>query len=302
VSFIMAVWEPNTDWLRTAVASVLAERDVAIELIVVDDGSAMRVSDLLADVGDVRVRHVPDPSTSEVPHHGVSAARNAGLAAARGRFVRYVDSDDAIVPGSTAHLLDLRGDSDDDRLVTVGGIVFCDSELRPQWTLGGRVKGDMFEAVLRGRFEAYVPSLLIPLGLLQTTGPWDVTLPLCEDLDFMFRLAEHAHARGDGRPAYLYRRHPHSASATPWAAVSGKDAWLAVYERHYARHPEHRNTKVERWLRTAYVMDQVLLHWGRREARPLVRTLARALSLSPADAWYHARAAVRYRRMTRRAN
>ncbi len=293
VSFVMPAWNPQPDWLHRAVTSVLAERDFPVELVVVDDGSEPSVGQLLSHLQDPRL------TVTTIPHQGVSAARNAGLAKSRGRFVRYVDCDDAIVPGSTDHLLGLRGDDTSDRLVTFGGMTYCDSELRPQWTLGCELDGEMFEPVMRGRLDAYVFCLLIPRPLLDAVGPWDESLRLCEDLDFMFRLAAHARVRGDGTPVYLYRRHVASASAQ--GTLLGEDPWLAVHQRHYARHPEHLGTPVERWLETAYAMDQAVQRWDDRAPLSLLRALTRALRLSPADAWHHARAEIRYRRLQRRS-
>jgi hypothetical protein len=294
----MPARNPDPEWLRQAVESVLAERNVNVELIVVDDGSDTPVTELLTDLEDPGLRLLPASQWLDGPHRGVSAARNAGLALARGRFVRYIDSDDAITAGSTAHLLRLRGDDASDRLITFGGITYCDSELRPQWTMAGQLDREMFEPVMRGRVEAYAPCLLIPRSLLDMVGPWDETLALCEDLDFMFRLSEYAHLRGDQTPVYLYRRHESSASAR--GAPAGQDPWRAVYDRHYARHPEHRGTRVERWLEAAYTMGQVVQRWDSRAPLSFARTLARAVRLAPADAWYHARTEIKYRRLRRR--
>jgi hypothetical protein len=155
----------------------------------------------------------------------------------------------------------------------------------------------MFEPVMRGRFDAYVQCLLLPRPLVDIIGPWDESLPRSQDLDYMFRTAEHARARGDETPVYLYRRHPQSVSMQQ---SQGDDPWLSVHERHYARHPEHRGTRVERWLEAAYAMGEVVQHWDGRALVPFSRSLARALLLSPRDAWYHARTEVRHRLMRRR--
>ncbi len=301
VSFIMPVWAPNPEWLRSAVRSVLAEPDIDLELIVVDDGNADRVSGLLADITDSRLRHVPDPSVTDVPHRGASAARNAGLAAAHGSLIRYVDCDDGVVPGSTAHLLRLREGADLANLITFGGMAVCNDELVPLWTMGCIYEGDMWKPVVRGRLDVYVPGLLIPRSVIDLAGPWDTTLRLCEDLDYMFRLAEHAHVRGDDQPVYLYRRHSGSASAATSSTSGGVDPWRSVYDRHYARHPEHRGTRVERWMEAAFVMDRVIGHWRRRQLAPFVRTLLSALRLSPLDVLHHARTAARYHRLQRAA-
>jgi len=72
-----------------AVATVLAQTEPRLELIVVDDGSKRPVSDVLADVSDDRLtvlRHRRN--------RGPSAARNTAVAAARAPLVSQLDADD----------------------------------------------------------------------------------------------------------------------------------------------------------------------------------------------------------------
>lgn len=73
--------------LGRAIDSVLAQSYESWELIAVDDGSSDETASLLAAIEDPRVRIVRTESA------GVTAARNAGLAAARGELIAYLDDD-----------------------------------------------------------------------------------------------------------------------------------------------------------------------------------------------------------------
>lgn len=93
VSIIVPVYNAMpyfTECMRSLMAQTLED----IELIVVDDGGrdgSGTFADALAEVNDaVRVIHQKNV--------GVSAARNAGLAIARGEYVGFVDADDFIDP------------------------------------------------------------------------------------------------------------------------------------------------------------------------------------------------------------
>lgn len=92
VSVVMPVWN-RAAIVGRAIESVLAQSYRLWELIVVDDGSddgtAMTVSRYL---GDQRIRLVRTQT------RGVSAARNAALAACRGGIVAYLDSDNTWFP------------------------------------------------------------------------------------------------------------------------------------------------------------------------------------------------------------
>src|ERR687896_831399 len=82
------------DLLSTAaLPSALAQEDVEIEVIVVDDGSSDTTPDALAELADPRVRVLRHQRA-----RGVARARNAGIAAARGEWIAFLDDDDLWSP------------------------------------------------------------------------------------------------------------------------------------------------------------------------------------------------------------
>jgi len=84
-----------------ALPAALAQVDVDHEVIVVDDGSDDGTSERLEALGESRVRVVRHEES-----RGVAAARNAGIAAARGRWVSFLDDDDVWSPGKLRAQLD----------------------------------------------------------------------------------------------------------------------------------------------------------------------------------------------------
>lgn len=85
--------------LPMSVSSVLAQTFDNWELIVVDDGSTDRSHEWLMTQGDHRL------VVLQQTNQGVSAARNAGLALARGEFVAFLDADDSWAPNFLATML-----------------------------------------------------------------------------------------------------------------------------------------------------------------------------------------------------
>src|SRR5436190_13119543 len=77
-------------YLRGSLRSVHAQTWPRIESIVVDDGSADDTSLVAAMEGATRV--------VRQRNRGLSAARNAGLANARGNYVVFLDADDELLP------------------------------------------------------------------------------------------------------------------------------------------------------------------------------------------------------------
>ena len=81
--------------IKRAVESALALSGIALEVIVVDDGSndaSAKIVDAISE-SDARVKLVTQTNA------GRSAARNAGIKVARGKWIMFLDSDDYLFPG-----------------------------------------------------------------------------------------------------------------------------------------------------------------------------------------------------------
>ena len=76
-----------------ALPAALEQTDVDVEVIVVDDGSQDETPSRLAELDDPRLKVVRHDTAL-----GVAVARNAGIAAARGRWVSFLDDDDLWSP------------------------------------------------------------------------------------------------------------------------------------------------------------------------------------------------------------
>ncbi|MBU6429808.1 MAG: glycosyltransferase, partial [Cyanobacteria bacterium REEB65] len=86
----------RADLLARCLAALLGQEGAPeYEVLVVDDGSTDATADL-PQLDHPRVRYLP------VAHGGRAKARNAGLAAAKGNVLVYVDSDVFVVPGFLA--------------------------------------------------------------------------------------------------------------------------------------------------------------------------------------------------------
>jgi len=92
VSVLMTTWN-GAEFIGASVASILAQSFSEFELIVVDDGSTDATAQVLAGIGDRRLRVL-----HQAVNGGVVAARNAGFAAARGQYLAVLDHDDLSHP------------------------------------------------------------------------------------------------------------------------------------------------------------------------------------------------------------
>ena len=113
ISCVMPVYNAEK-YLAAAVESVLGQSYPYFELLLVDDGSTDGSSAICGGASrkDDRVKLLSRPNG------GAAAARNAGLAAATGRYLTFVDADDILKPGAFAAIA--RAAAADPDLISYG--------------------------------------------------------------------------------------------------------------------------------------------------------------------------------------
>lgn len=87
-------------YLDRAVQSVLCQMDGCIELILVDDGSA----DGTGAMCDAYAEKYPNVRVIHKQNGGTSSAKNRGIAAAKGQYLSFMDSDDYLDPAAYARI------------------------------------------------------------------------------------------------------------------------------------------------------------------------------------------------------
>jgi hypothetical protein len=101
LSILVPTWNAEATIAR-ALDSVLAEATIPLELVVIDDASTDRTTDIVAALAE------RDPRVVLVKlraNGGVSNARNRGLAMARGEWIAFIDADDLLLPGALGALM-----------------------------------------------------------------------------------------------------------------------------------------------------------------------------------------------------
>lgn len=183
----------GADLIEHAIASALSQLASNDELIVVDNGSTDATVAVVRALQDPRVR------LAEARRRGPAAARNAGLAMAKGNLISFLDHDDYWPEGRNAGLL---------------AALAAHPEAEAVY---GRIRirvepgcDDQGLATLDGTFSPML-SLTIYLfrrDLLERTGQLDETLIHGEDADYITRLRQAGMKTAiyDG-DAVVYRRH-----------------------------------------------------------------------------------------------
>jgi glycosyltransferase involved in cell wall biosynthesis len=289
----------RADLVTRAIRSALAALSPGDEVVVVDDGST--------DDTAVAVEAFGSPvRLLRLPHRGAGAARNAGLAAAHGPLVAFLDSDDEWFPDKIAlqrEFLERRPDV----LYAFSdfGVRFEDgSEERsylPRWMRNRRPSTDVFGPSIpfssvaplppgREDFAVHVGSMyleemrnnLVPTFTLMVRKDevgdalrFADDLPTCEEWPAFGRLARR------GRGAFFATetswQHGHSGARLTGAPRHvWADAWLSTLERVWGSDPEFLAEHGEDYRRAvsdAHLMraNSLARHGNVREARRELR-------------------------------
>ena len=167
----------RTDALAGAIRSVLDQSFEDFELVVVDDGSTDDTRAVVTGTEDGRVRYV------HRSNGGLSAARNTGARAARGRVLMFLDDDDRFMGTLLAELATISGG--DDRVVVCWGAEVVDERGNLIETMLPRPLGAAF-AGYRGLFNAGTFALSRELYL--EVGGFEEELRTSHQTEFALRL------------------------------------------------------------------------------------------------------------------
>lgn len=185
VSVVMPAYNAQR-WIGAAIRSVLAQEAVRLELIVVDDGS----SDHTADIAQAFA--APHVHVVRQDNRGASAARNRGLALARGDYIQWLDADDMLAPGKiAAQLARARGLGRRDLLSGAFGefhLVVERARFEPTALWGDHAPVEFLLQKFAGNLWMNPAVWLVSRELTRRAGPWDERLSLDDDGEYFARV------------------------------------------------------------------------------------------------------------------
>lgn len=184
VSVVIPVYN-RAGTLGRAIDSVRGQDWADWELLVVDDGSADGGVAVAEAYGDPRIRVLRHPV-----NRGASAARNTGVAAARGRYVAFLDSDDEWLPGKLAAQLAVLEGGPEAPDVLCTAFVLRNAASGRTVERHPRPAGSWFETMLDGCTVSPGSTLVARRTCFDVVGPLDESLPRLEDWDWLLRCLE----------------------------------------------------------------------------------------------------------------
>lgn len=256
--------------LERAVRSALAQTVEDIQVVVVDDGSAEPVR---LGLQDPRLLVVRNPRAL-----GASAARNAGLRAAEGRWVTFTDDDDELLPGMVQTSLEAAERSalpGPVAVLSAHEVVDGDGHLLETRlpTTVARQAPPYPEAPDDG-FVQDANTLFAPAEVLRAMGGWDEAIRGWEMDDLLIRLVQRCSVQGV--PEVTYRRFRHRGARKSGHAPDMVDGARLVLSKHREFYEAHRRL----YGRQLAIVGATDIRRGRWW--PAVRAMTRSLRADPA--------------------
>lgn len=196
-------------FLREAIESVLTERRIEIEVLIVSDNAAggraeKAVVEITKSFDDTRVRLI---LLGE--NRGGGYARNVGISEATGEHIAFLDDDDEFLPGRLVECTLLIGRDNSFGGFPVGGVYTGCKILNA----GGRSReflearsGRFLVATLACSFPFYSGSnLFVKRKVFDTIGMFDTAFSRHQDYEFLVRFFEEYSLLGLSKPLLLKR-------------------------------------------------------------------------------------------------
>jgi hypothetical protein len=233
------------DLLQATLTSALEQEEVELEVVVVDDGSQDETPAGLAAWSDPRLR----VCRLEVSG-GVAAARNHGIAQARGEWLAFLDHDDLWAPRKLREQLDQARQARADFVYSAA--VFIDEGCRVTRLVPPLPVQDLRrELAVRDCLPAGQSNVLARTALVRELGGFDAQLKMHPDWEMWIRMAWAAEGGTCGEIHVAYRIHAETMTSSDVDVSPDVDRMLARHSP-VRMDPSSARTFADRWRAAAH--------------------------------------------------
>lgn len=169
--------------LKRAVQSVLNQKSVSLEIIVVDDSTRTDISgnNLEQYLGQYNITYIKTGG-----NRGGAYCRNLGLSKARNEIIAFLDDDDKWQPDKLYKQALLMGNTDIALCYT--GLSICKPNGSLRYSFHKPAFHDQFKSIMKENFVGGTSSVVAWRSHLESIGGFDVSLPALQDYDLYIRL------------------------------------------------------------------------------------------------------------------
>lgn len=207
VSIIVPMYNAEA-FISATLASILQERDIPLEVVVVNDGSTDASLERVHALDDRRVRVIHGPC------QGIAAALNAGMAEARGEIVMRCDADDLYPPHRLSRQVEWLSEHPEFGAVC-GSFATVDLKGRTITHFNSRGEAkEITEELRNGITRTHLCTFAVRAEVLRASGGCRQYFYTAEDIDLQLRLGELCRVWYIPDIQYNYRLHDTSITHT----------------------------------------------------------------------------------------
>jgi glycosyltransferase involved in cell wall biosynthesis len=206
-------------YIAEAIDSVLKQSYPALEIIVIDDGSADNTRNIVLGYGD-KVRLLTQSN------QGSAVARNSGILNAHGKYIAFLDADDVWWPHKISYQIAELARSGHKmaysrfiwwRPEATGDYVDAETVFsthrKPAQSVSRMVTGWTYADLLMDCI-VWTSTVIVEKSELEKAGLFDTNLLKGQDYDLWLRLSQQVEMLGLEQPTALYRIHPTSITTS----------------------------------------------------------------------------------------
>lgn len=274
-SVITPSWNQG-GFLRGCIESVLNQNDPDFEHLIFDNCSTDGTAAVAA--GFPHVKYVSEPD------RGQSHALNKGLAAARGKIICWLNSDDEYAPGAFARLREAFSDP-------AAHVVFGDVRQIEYDGRGEQVAHGKFDSRLdlvrwwSPRIKIHQPAVFFRREAVLKAGPVREDLHLAMDYELWWRMSERFDFRYIPRVLAIQHRQPDSKTIRSWATALAEREM--IFSPYYSLIAEGNLPRLMKEKRRDLGQSYLLQAYALAPTRPLdaIRLLAVSFHEWPQGIW-----------------
>jgi glycosyltransferase involved in cell wall biosynthesis len=178
--------EEHLAFLREMLLSVAAQTFRDFEVVLIDDGSPVDITPIVESTENLpQVRILRNDSNIRQ-----AKSRNAGIVAAKGEFIAFMDHDDIWLPSKLQRQVEAFEANPD------AGMVFCDMEIfgshASRLTMDQSIIPDrpsFYWFVCHGNFTISASAVMVKKQAMLDIGLFDSRYSICDDFDAWLKVA-----------------------------------------------------------------------------------------------------------------
>lgn len=192
-------------YLPKTVESVLKQTFTDFEILIINDGSSDNIVEWASGIKDPRLKLISKEN------QGVSAARNTGIAEAKGEYIAFLDADDLWEPTKLEKQLQCFKNNLLLGLVHTEMVLIDEKGKSLVRKFTSNIEGDALIHLLEHN-TVVTSSVIVRSSCLETVGNFDKNLRYFEDWELWVRIALRYPFALIKEPLIFYRQHPNNTT------------------------------------------------------------------------------------------